>query len=288
MIRPFHLHRPSTIPEVTTLLADLPDAAVYRGGTELLQVMKMGFAQFEHLVDLKGIADLHGISVDPDGSLRIGAATTHRTIERSSSVREAYPALVELERHVANPRVRSVGSIGGNLCFAEPHSDPAAFLLAADARLELTGASGARVLPVSEFILDAMTTALEPGELLVAIVLPPPARGTAVSYRRLAFVERPTASVACRLTIEDGTTREARLVVGSVVDLPVLLADVAALLSGITRSQLSEAVEDVAAAAAAGVDLVDEPGSSAEYRRHLVGVLTRRAVLAAAEEIDGQ
>lgn len=286
MIRPFQLHRPTTIAEATATIAELPEAAYYRGGTELLQVMKMGLARFDHLVDLKRIPELRGITAQPDGSIRIGSATTHAEIERSAVVRGSYPALAELERQVANPRIRNVGSIGGNLCFAEPHSDPATFLLVADARLELSGPGGSRTLTVDAFLLGALETDLAHGELLVAIVLPAPARGTAIAYRRIALVERPAASVACRLTIRDGVAAETRLAVGSVGERPQLAPTAAAIVDGVARAGLEAAAEAAAASLAEACEVEDEPGTSIEYRRHLVGVLARRAILAAAEAAD--
>lgn len=286
MIRPFQLHRPTTIAEATAMIAELPDAAYYRGGTELLQVMKMGLARFDHLVDLKRIPELRGITAQPDGSIRIGGATTHAEIERSAVVRGSYPALAELERQVANSRIRNVGSIGGNLCFAEPHSDPATFLLVADAHLELSGPGGSRTLTVDAFLLGALETDLAHGELLVAIVLPAPAHGTAIAYRRIALVERPAASVACRLTIRDGVAAETRLAVGSVGERPQLAAAAAAIVDGVARAGLEAAAEAAAASLAEACEVEDEPGTSIEYRRHLVGVLARRAILAAAEAAD--
>lgn len=294
MIRPFQLHRPATIGEAAALLAELPNAALYRGGTELLQVMKLGLARFDHLIDLKGIAELRGISVAPDGSVWIGAATTHREIEQSPIIRERFPVLAELERHVANPRVRTMGSIGGNLCFAEPHSDPATFFLVADARLELRGPSGTRTLGIDEFVVGALTTALEPGEILAAIILPAAAPGTTFGYRRIAFVERPDASVACHLTVEGGVVSDARLAVGSLGDRPVLVPDAATELVGSRVADLVDAPADrppfpaIAAAIAKGCDVADEPTVSAEYRTHLAGVLARRAVAAAAGANDDE
>ena len=134
MVPRFSLVRPARLPDALAAFAAADgDAAYYAGGTELLQVMKMGFAQFGTLIDLKGLAELRGIEERPDGSLRIGAGVTHREIERSPVVGQRLPGLARLEQHVANVRVRNAGTIGGNLAFAEPHSDPATFLLACDA-----------------------------------------------------------------------------------------------------------------------------------------------------------
>jgi len=283
MIRPFELHRPTTIAEASGLLMTLPESALYRGGTELLQVMKLGLARFAHLIDLKRIPALHGITTDEAGSIRIAAGTVHHEIERSTAVRAAWPALAELERHVANPRVRSIGSIGGNLCFAEPHSDPAALLLAADARLELEGAAGRRTIAVDDFILGPLESDVAPGELLTAIVLPAPAAGMTLAYRRLALAERPTASVACRLTVLHGVVVEVRLAVGAIGVRPVLATVASAALTGVPVTDLEEAIRVASPLVGQACEVVDEPGASAEYRRHLAGVLAGRAVRAATE-----
>lgn len=287
MIRPFRLHRPTTVDEAVALAGDLPDAAFYFGGTELLQVMKMGLARFDHLIDLKRIAELRSLVVGDSGALTIGAGMTHREIERSADVTRMYPGLVELEHQVANVRVRNAGSIGGNLCFAEPHSDPATFLLAAEARLVLRGAGSTRTVTIEDFVLDAMTTDLEPGELLAAIELPPPTPTHVVAYRRLAFVERPIASVAVSLSLDGDRVHEARVAVGSVGDRPVLLPRAAEALVGADRGDLDEAGQAVEERVRADCEAVEDHAASAEYRQHLAGLLARRAVAAAGEGLHG-
>ena len=134
---PFEIHRAGSVEEATALVEEHgEDAALYAGGTELLLLMKLGFASFGHLVDVKPVAGLRTIE-RVDGVLRIGGTVTHREIERSPLVREGWPELAEMERHVANVRVRATGTLGGNLSFADPHSDPATFLLAAGASVRL-------------------------------------------------------------------------------------------------------------------------------------------------------
>ena len=286
MIHPFELHRPESVAEASGMLRELPDAALLCGGTELLQVMKMGLARFEHLIDLKRLDELRGIRRTDDG-LTIGAITTHRELERSPLMGELYPAFVEMEREVANVRVRNMGSIGGNLCFAEPHSDPATFLLAADARLKVASADNERELSIDEFVLEALTTALEPDELLVAIRLPAPTAGEHVAYRKIAFVERPAASVCCKLRLEDGVVREARVAVGSIGDLPVLVDTAAAELSGSTLDQLDAAAQRAGEAIIANCDASDDINGGADYKLHLAATLLRRAVRQISEEASG-
>jgi carbon-monoxide dehydrogenase medium subunit len=144
MIPRFALARPASLPEAFAAYAATDgDGAFIAGGTELLQVMKMGFAQLGTLIDLKGLPELRGIELEPDGRLRIGAATTHREIERSEIVALALPGLVELERGVANVRVRSTGTLGGNLAFAQPHSQPRRYSKPATPRDNRAGPVGA-------------------------------------------------------------------------------------------------------------------------------------------------
>src|SRR3954470_6067295 len=156
----FQLHRPATVDDAVQLRGELGDAAaLYAGGTELLLAMKMGVLDYEHLIDVKRIDGLRGIEVR-DGSLWIGAGTTHREIETSPLVQERLPALATLERHVANVRVRAAGTLAGNLAFGGPHADPAALLTALDATVELVGSGGRRSVGIEEFILGAYETDL--------------------------------------------------------------------------------------------------------------------------------
>ena len=195
LLAPFELHRSGSVAEATALIGEHGDEAVlYCGGTELLLVMKLGFAAYGHLVDIKPIAELSGIDVR-DGVLRIGAAVTHRAIERSPLVATGWPKLAAMERGLANVRVRTTGTLGGNLAFADPHSDPAAFLLAVDARLVLGRGDERRSLPYSAFVLGPYTTALEPGELVVAIEVPalPASSGMAQAGEAAAEASDPVA-----------------------------------------------------------------------------------------------
>ncbi len=191
---PFDLHRASSVEEARELLVRYgDDAAVICGGTELLLLLKLGFAAYGHLVDIKGIEELGGVRAER-GTLVIGATATHREIERSPLVLERLPALAAMEREVANIRVRNVGTLGGNLCFSDPHSDPATFLLALDAEVEY---DGAREL-LAEFLVGPYETALAHGQLLHSVRIPLPREGTRIAHRKLSFHERPAATVAWR------------------------------------------------------------------------------------------
>lgn len=275
---PFDLHRPQSLEEATEL-ADRygEDAAFYCGGTELLLLLKLGFASFGHLVDLKQIEELEGVRAE-DGELVIGAAVTHRELERSDLVQARLPALATMERRVANLRVREVGTLGGNLCFSDPHSDPATFLLALDAEVESRrGGEAARRTPISDFVVGPYQTSLGAGEVLTSVRIPELPRGAAVVHAKFAFHERPTATVACLARVVAGEVKEARVAVGSVGARPVRSPAAEAVLTGapaedIGAGLLAEAGERAAEAAAP----VDDATGSAEYKAQLVRVLVER------------
>jgi aerobic carbon-monoxide dehydrogenase medium subunit len=281
---PFELHRPSSVEEASGLLAELGDeAVVYSGGTELLLVMKLGFADYPHLVDVKRIAELRRLEA-ADGVLEVGAAVTHREIERSPLVRERWPALASMERRVGNIRVRSMGTIGGNLCFADPHSDPATFLLACGGSLVCRGGdSRARELPVEEFVEGAYQTALQPGELLTAVRIPDPGADAVVAHEKISLHERPAATVTCVTRLEDGHVSSARVAVGSVGNRPHRSPDAEAALVGTPAGALEGPVTAAAEAAAENAEPVEDANGSVEYKRQLVRVLVQRCARAAVE-----
>jgi carbon-monoxide dehydrogenase medium subunit len=281
---PFDLHRPQSLEEATEL-ADRygEDAAFYCGGTELLLLLKLGFASFGHLIDLKGVEELGGVRTE-NGALVVGSAVTHRELERSQLVRERLPALAAMERRVANLRVREVGTLGGNLCFSDPHSDPATFLLALDAEVEYRrGGEAARRTPISDFVVGPYQTSLGEGEVLTSVRIPELPRGAAVVHAKFAFHERPTATVACLARVAAGEVAEARVAVGSVGARPVRAPAAEQVLTGapaedIDTGLLAEAGERAAEAAAP----VDDATGSAEYKAQLVRVLVERTFREAA------
>ncbi len=284
-LSPFKLHRAARVAEATALLDEYADDSVaYCGGTELLLLMKLGFASYGHLVDIKPIPELAGIEAE-DGILRIGAAVTHRAIERSPLVAAGWPALVAMERAIANVRVRATGTLGGNLAFADPHSDPATFLLAADAQLVLGRGEERRLLPIAAFILGPYTTALEPGELVVAIEVPPQPADAGMAHLRFAFHERPAVTVSAFVRVADGRITEARVAVGSVGVRPIRVPAGEELLAGVHVASPDPAVLVAAGERAADAsDPVTDANGSADYKSHLVGVLVGRAVRTAIED----
>ena len=269
----FALHRPVTLEEASDILGRHGDDAIpVAGGTELVLLLKLGFGHYDHLVDIRGIPELSGIRL-VDGRVEIGAAVTHREIERSELVREHLPALAEMERSVANVRVRTAGTLGGNLCFGDPHSDPATFLLAAGAEAVVRKGGGApRTLAIDEFQRGPYETALAEGELLVAIRVPASSPGTGIAHRKLAFLERPVATVAVWVRASHDAVADARIAVGSVGGVAVRTREAEALLrGGGTHATIADAAADASGA-------VDDAGGSEEYKRQLVRVLVGRAL----------
>jgi aerobic carbon-monoxide dehydrogenase medium subunit len=286
---PFSLHRPTSVGQASRLLADLGDeGAAYCGGTELLLAMKLGLASYEHLVDLKRVGALRGIepipAASPDpaaspasgGGIRIGAASTHREIETSAALRASYPEMCTMISRVANVRVRSVGTLGGNLCFADPHSDPASFLMAAGAVMVCQHDDTTRRIRAAAFLTGPYQTALAPGELLTAVELPPRPDRAALSHLRFKLTERPAVTVTAMLTLRGNAVIQGRLIVGSVGGLP-FAADTA-VLAGAAAADFEARAAACAEQAAAGCAPLPDGEASAEYLRHLVFIHARQAL----------
>jgi carbon-monoxide dehydrogenase medium subunit len=279
---PFDLHRASSVEEASELLERYgDDAAVICGGTELLLLLKLGFAAYGHLVDIKGIEELRGVRAE-NGALIVGATATHREIERSPLVLEQLPALADMEREVANIRVRNVGTLGGNLCFSDPHSDPATFLLAVGADVEYDGIRS----PLADFLVGPYQTALAHGQLLHSVRIPLPDQGTRVAHRKLSFHERPAATVACAVRVADDRIAEARIAVGSVGPRAVLASEAGVALAGVSAED-RDALASAAALAAEAAGAVEDANGSVEYKEQLVRVLVERCVRDALGGRDG-
>lgn len=282
MLAPFEIVRPRDVAEASAVVAAAEGEAVfYAGGTELLILMKDRLLEPTTLVDLKAIPGLDGIALDPGGRhLRIGGLARHRQIERSPLVAERLPALAEMAAQVANVRVRHAGTLGGNLCFAEPHSDPATLLLALDAGFVLASLAGSREVAAADFFVGFLQTDRSPEEVLTDVLIPLPDEGTTVAYVRFKTHERPSASVAVRLTVADGTIAEALVAVGCVGERPIRLPLAEATLTG----QPPEPDRFAAAAdlVAAGVEPTEDRFESTDYKRHLARTLTLRALARAS------
>jgi carbon-monoxide dehydrogenase medium subunit len=287
----FELHRPATAPDACALLASLgEDAVAYAGGTELLLLMKEGLLRPRHLVDVKRIPGFDAIT-EADGRLTIGATVTHRSVERSPVVRARTPVVTSVARHVANVRVRNVGTVGGNLAFADPHSDLTTLFLALDATVDLVSPRGRRTLALDAFVRGPWDTTRTADELLASVTLAPGRGQTAAAYVKFGMHERPTLGIAVVLHLETNGGRprvaEARVALGCVNPCPARVLDAEARLRGCDVADLPDVANDVAARAAAGADPADDLHGSADYKREMVAVFTRRALAVAAARASG-
>ena len=273
----FEIHQPASALEASQMLVHYGDeAGIYAGGTELLLAMKHQALNYRHLIDLKVVPGLNSIEVR-DGSLEIGATSTHRSIERSALVRQNQPALAEMESQVANVRVRATGTLGGNLCFAEPHSDPATLLLVLGGAVRVESAAGAREIPVGELIAGAYASNLLPGEILTRIIVPCAKPNHRAGYMKFQIHERPTLGLGLWLeTPDDGRTfTSARVAVGCVCPFPTRGLAAEKLLTG-SQGEVEKRLPEAADSIADAADLVDDHEGSAEYKRHLIHVFLLR------------
>ena len=284
MIR-FDYLEPATLAEAFSLLEKHGDGArVIAGGTSLIIWMRQRLLMPKVVISLGRIPELDTITFDQQDGLRIGAAARHRDIELSSAVKQHYPLLHETFRKVAQPRIRNMGTIGGNLAGGDPLTDPGASLMALDAELTLRSGNGTRTMSLEEFFVDYYQTALEPGELLTEIRVPPPQRPgwSHIKFTPRSVEDFATVGVAITLRGQGGICEDVRLALNSVASTIVRAKRAEEVLRGhrLTPEVLREAGE----AAAGEVDPVDDNRGSADYKRDLVKVLVRRA----AEEALGR
>jgi carbon-monoxide dehydrogenase medium subunit len=279
-MRDFDFLEPTSLAEASRMLADLgDDGRVIAGGTALMLGMRQRMLTPTHLVSLARLEALRGIDFDPRRGLRIGALVRHADLANSPLVRAHYPVLASMAARVANPQVRNQGTIGGNLCYADPSTDPPGCLLALDAQVVLGSARGERVLGLEAFLVDYYATALDLDEILLEIRVPPMAAGATGVYTRFlrtAAEHRPLASVALIARRDGALCREARLAVGASTAIPRRLRRAEAFLEGrhITEDTAAEAAEIVAA----DIEPVSDARGSAEFRRDMVRVVARRTL----------
>ena len=286
LIRPFRMHEPETVADAVSLLGQHGlDAALYAGGTELLLAMKEGLLRYGHLVNLKTVPGSDRLEYDPSaGELHIGPAVTHRALEFSPEVATRFPLIAQAESKVANVRVRNVGTLCGNLCFAEPHSDPAAFLLLYDSRAEVQGAGGSRTIPLDELVLGPYETCLEDGEMLTSITVPQFGPDVKAAYQKFGYHQRPTLGLGVAVKLENGIVAEARIAVGSVGPKAVRAPEAEELLLGKDSGELlgtgspsgASVLDEAGRLAAQAAQPMDDLHGAIDYKEHLVRVFLER------------
>jgi carbon-monoxide dehydrogenase medium subunit len=277
MLKRFRLEEPESAAEVSELLGRFGDSAkIYAGGTELLLAMKEGLVEYERLINvkkLKGLSDIAG----ENGTIKIGALCTHHQLETSPLLQQKLPSLVKLEQNVANVRVRQAGSIGGNLCFAEPHADPGTLLMALGAKMIAEKSSGRREIAAEEFFVDAYETSIQADELLTEIRVPTPGANSRSAYLKFGYLERPSVGVAVALTLDGAIVNNVKIAVGCAGPAPKRVAEAEALLNGKGKDEAVRLLPQAGAIAGRVSEAISDLHGAQDYKEHIVGVLLKRA-----------
>jgi carbon-monoxide dehydrogenase medium subunit len=283
VMRPFALAEPRTLEEACGLLSDDNEARAIAGGTALLILIKHGVFLPKTLVNLKKIKDATEIEYDSRKGLRIGALTSIYDVESAPLVRRHYPVLADACHVVANIRIRNMATLGGNLAHGDYQSDPPTALVALDAGIELVRRNVKRQIKIAEFLRGSYETALEPGELVSAILIPPASdlRGTYIKFTTGSSEERPCAGIAVLAKMENDICRSLSLVVGAVSPRPVRIAKAEEMARG--QRLTVKLMAQIATEASRAVDPIDDLRGPADYKRHLVEVLVPRALSKVAQ-----
>ena len=279
------LHEAPTLQEAAALLRRYgPEARLLAGGTDLLVDLKTGRGSARHLVSIRGLDELCGVS-ETEAGLRIGALTTVGQLDRSPVVARGYPVLRDAISRMGAPQIRNAATVGGNIAGAVPCADLPPVLMVMDASVDLWSAAGERTVAVCDLFAGPRQTILRPDEVLTAVTVPTPPRGYGAAYARFALRDGnaiAVAAVAAGLWLDsDNTVREARIALGAVAPTPRLVESAGAVLAG--RAVGDDAIDDAAKAAMQAAEPISDVRGSAAYRRELVGVLTPRAIIAACQ-----
>ncbi|MFQ5418823.1 MAG: FAD binding domain-containing protein [Anaerolineae bacterium] len=277
-MQPFEHYTPQTLPEALDLLARLNGQGVVNaGGTDLMLKMKAGFLKPAAIINIKQLDALQGITFDLETGLNMGALTTLRDLTRSPFIQQQYPCLSMAAGLMASEQIRSFATVGGNLCNGSPSADLAPPLIALGGTAVIATQSGPRHVSLETFFLGPGQTALQPGELLQAIHLPPPTGHTVyLKHAPRAFMDIAIVGVAVRLHMADGICREARIVLGAVAPTPLRVQAAEDVLVG--QAVPETQIEQAAGIAAQVCSPIDDVRGAAWYRRHMVGLLVRRGI----------
>jgi carbon-monoxide dehydrogenase medium subunit len=285
-VKNFDYLEPTTVAEACALLKrHAGDAKVFAGGAHLTILMKQGLYQPKTLINIKRIAELKTLNFDSREGLIIGALVTHRELETAEMVRARLSVLCEVEREVANIRVRNMGTVGGNLASGEPLTDLAQILIALDGKVRIAGAAGDRSIMIEELFLDFYTTSLAEDEIITQVVIPPLPPRSGIEYIRFSsssVVDKPSVGIAVRLTLDRKTVHAARIVLGCVGPTPLRARNAEALISGKTITP--ELISEAGAMASQECSPTSDLRGSEEYKRAIVGILVKRALRAAYDK----
>ena len=274
----FEYHRPANLSEAVALLGRLDsDARLIAGGHSLIPMMKLRLATPTHLIDLAGVPELKGVRLE-GGEIVIGAMTTQHEIIGNELLAQHAPILRETAEVIADPQVRYVGTIGGNVANGDPGNDMPALMMTLGATYVLRGASGERRVAARDYYLSPYETAAEPGEVLAAVRVPLPPAGHGWAYEKLKrkVGDYATAAAAVILTVSGGAIATCAISLTNVAGTALFAADAAASVVGTTLDKPTLA--RAAAAATAIAEPAADGRGSAEYRAKMAGVMTARAL----------
>jgi CO/xanthine dehydrogenase FAD-binding subunit len=278
---------PTTVDQAVKLLAQHGEKArTLCGGTDLIIQLRAGVRRPEHVVDLKNIADLRRISFSMQHGLKLGAAVPAIEVHENADMRRYYPGLTEAAHLIGSLQIQSRASVGGNLCNGSPAADTIPALIAVGAKCRVVGPKGERIVAAEDFCTGPGRTVLQPDEILVEFQIPAPARHASDAYLR--FIPRNEMDIAVvgvgaalTLDLADDRCIDARIALGAVGPTPIFAKEANAALIG--KKLDAAAIEKTAQATIAASSPIDDMRGTAEFRRHIVGVLTRRVVTIAAE-----
>jgi aerobic carbon-monoxide dehydrogenase medium subunit len=276
---------PATLSDALKLLGSFGEKArPLCGGTDILIQMRAGVRRQEHLVDVKRIPELRQLSFDAKSGLRLGAAVPCIEVYENALMREHYPGLTEAAHLIGSLQIQNRASVGGNLCNGSPAADTTPALIALGAIAKIAGPKGTREAPVESFILSPGRTVLQPGEIVVEFQIPAPRPHSSDAYLRLIprnEMDIAVVGVGASVTLDGDKCVAARIALGAVGPTPIVAAKAAEALVG--RKLDDATIGKAAQLAIAASSPIDDMRGTAEYRRHIVGVLTRRSLAIAAE-----
>jgi aerobic carbon-monoxide dehydrogenase medium subunit len=279
----FAYHRPSSVKEAVGLLAQLgEDARPIAGGHSLIPMMKLRLASPSHLIDLGGVADLKGIRED-GGAIVIGATTTQHELIGSQLLAKTIPILRETSLQIADPQVRYVGTLGGNVANGDPGNDMPAVMMCLGATYHAAGKSGERKIAARDFYQGAYFTALEPGEIVTAVRIPVPVAGHGYAYEKLKrkIGDYATAAAAVVLSMSGGKVTGCSIGLTNVAETPLWAEEAGKILTGSTLDAAT--VKKAVAAAEAITSPATDGRGPAAYRTKMAGVMLARALARAKE-----
>jgi len=285
----FDYHAPKTLSEAVGLLERYRDEAkVLSGGQSLLPLLKLRLAQVAHVVDIGRVPGLEYIK-EEKGFLKIGGRTRESTLERSELIRGKYPILADTTAVIADPLVRNLATVGGNLAHGDPANDHPATMLALGAEVVATGPKGERTIPIDKFFTGLFTTALAPDEILteIKIPIPPPRSGGAYVKLERKVGDFATAASAAQLTLgKNGQVERVGLALTNAGPKPVKATRAEQYLQG--KQPDDEAIAEAARLASQDCDPTADRRGSVEYKREMARVLSARALKKAAQRAGGQ